>query len=41
MDLQYKQFLFTGWQKVAKKEKKEKDIKSLTFFYFNKIRKFY
>ncbi|CAK59745.1 unnamed protein product (macronuclear) [Paramecium tetraurelia] len=41
MDLQYKQFLFNGWLNVVKREKKAKDIKSLTKYYFSTIQKYY
>lgn len=37
MDLQYKQFLFTGWLTVAKREIKYKDTKALTKYYFTKL----
>lgn len=41
MNLQYKQFLFTGWLTVAKREFKLKDTKALTKYYFTKLRKYY
>ncbi|CAD8182776.1 unnamed protein product [Paramecium pentaurelia] len=41
MDLQYKQFLFNSWLNVTKREKKAKDIKCLTKYYFTTIKKYY